>query len=115
MVRFIGEDGDIMVSRSGLETDPPELARKPVGAHEERLYFSDDHHENWLDCIASRSQPICHAGIGHRSGTICYLAGIAERLERPVQWDPDAEDVVDDPTARRMLDRPRRPGYPLPV
>ena len=115
MIRFIGEDGEVLVSRSGLETDPPELARKPLGAHEQRLYFSDDHRGNWLDCIHSRSQPICHAGIGHHSGTICYLSGIAERLERPIQWDPANEVVLDDAVASRMLDRPRRSGYPLPV
>lgn len=115
MIRFIGEHGDIMVSRSGLETDPPELARRPLSPGDVHLYESDDHRGNWLECIVSRRDPICHAGIGHRSGTICYLAGIAERLERPVRWDPEAEDVIGDDTAWRMLDRPRRKGYVLPA
>jgi hypothetical protein len=53
--------------------------------------------------------------IGHRSGTICLLAGIAERLERPVTWDPKSEQIIGDLAATRMLVRPRRAGYALPV
>jgi hypothetical protein len=67
-----------------------------------------------LQAIRTRSQPICHAGIGHRTGTICQLSGIAERLGRAVKWDPAAEKVIDDSIAARMTDRPRRAPYALP-
>jgi len=52
--------------------------------------------------------------VGHRSGTICQLAGIAERLGRQVKWDPAAEQIVGDNEAAAMQDRPRLPGYELP-
>ena len=115
MIRFIGSKGDVMVSRDGLASDPVDLSRAPLSPLDERLYESDDHRANWLDCIVSRKTPICDAQIGHRTGTICLLAGIAERLERPIEWDPNAETIVGDIPALQMLDRPRRKGYELPA
>lgn len=114
MIRFIGTKGEVMVSRNGIASDPMDLSRTPLSVSDERLYESDNHRENWLDCIQSRGSPICNVNVGHRSGTICLLAGIAERLERPIEWDPKTEQVMGDPAATRMLDRPRRAGYALP-
>lgn len=114
-IRFIGDKGDIFVSRNGLESDPPELSRKPFRPADERVYHSDDHRANWLDCIYSRKNPICDVNVGHRSGSTCLLAGITERLNRPIRWDPVAQTIIGDTTAVRMMDRPRRAGYELPA
>lgn len=115
MIRFIGTKGEVLVSRDGIDSDPADLCRRPLGPGDKRLYRSDDHRGNWLDCIHSRGKPICNVDVGHHSGTICLLSGIAERLERPIQWDPQKETVVGDDVALRMMDRPRRAGYELPV
>ena len=53
--------------------------------------------------------------IGHRSMTVCHLAGIARRLGRPLEWNPDTERFVSDPEAAALLSRPRRAGFELPV
>lgn len=116
MMRFIGSEGDIWVSRDGrLDTSRPELARRPLGPADVRLYESNNHQQNWLQCMRSRQTPICSAAIGHRTATICQLAGIAERLNRPIRWDPATERILDDPGASRWQDRPRRAGYELPA
>jgi predicted dehydrogenase len=116
MIRFIGSKGEVGVSRGGnLESTPAELVNRPLSLGETRLYRSSDHKVNWIDCIRSRKDPICTAEIGHRTATICQLSGIAERLERPIRWDPDAEQIVGDAMARRWESRPRRAGYELPV
>ena len=114
MIQFIGEKGQVFVSRSGmLDTIPVELARTPLGPNDIHLYESRDHSGNWIDCIRSRKQPICHAEIGHRTATICQLSGIAERLGRPIEWDPAKEQILNDPEAARWYDRPRRAPYVL--
>jgi hypothetical protein len=116
MMRFVGTEGDIWVSRDGrLDTSRPELARRPLGPADVRLYESNNHQQNWLEAMRSRRTPICPATIGHRTGTLCQLAGIAERLNRPIRWDPAAERIVDDVDARRWEERPRRAGYELPA
>jgi hypothetical protein len=96
-----------------LDTVPVELARRPLGLNDIHLYESRNHLGNWVDCIRSRQQPICHAEIGHRTATICQLNGIAERLGRPIDWDPAKEQILNDPEAARWYDRPRRAPYVL--
>jgi hypothetical protein len=116
MIRFIGEDGEVLVSRGDkFETTPAGLKNLVLKSGDIRLYDSKDHRMDWLNSIGTRQQPICHVGIGHRTATVCHLSGIAERLGRPVRWDPAAEQVIGDPVASRMLDRPRRAGYSLPI
>ncbi len=116
MIRFIGSEGEIAVSRGGrLDTTPGELVNRPLSLGETRLYRSDNQMKNWVECIRSRKATICTAQIGHRTGTICQLSGIAERLNRPIKWDPDSEQILGDPKAERWQSRPRRAGYELPA
>jgi predicted dehydrogenase len=116
MIRFIGESGEVRVGREGyFETDPATLKNMVLKSGDVRLYDSKDHRMDWLNSIKTRQQPICHVGIGHRTATICHLSGIAERLGRPIRWDPVAEQIIGDPVATRMMDRPRRAPYSLPV
>lgn len=116
MIRFIGTDGEVLVSREGkIQSTPAALTNRPLGPSDVSLYRSDDHKRNWLDGIHSRTQTICPAMIGHRTGTICQLAGIAERLNRPIHWDPVAQQIIGDAHAQRWQDRPRRAGYELPA
>ena len=116
MIRFIGEKGEVHVSRGDkFVTTPAGLKTMVLKAGDEHLYRSDDHRENWLNAIRTRNLPICHVGIGHRTATICHLSGIAERLGRPVRWDPVQEQVIGDDVARGLMDRPRRGPYSLPA
>ncbi|UCC97661.1 MAG: Gfo/Idh/MocA family oxidoreductase [Phycisphaerales bacterium] len=112
MIQFIGTEGQVMVSRGGrLDTEPAELANTPLLPSEIHLYESNRHEGNWLDCIRTGEKPICDCEIGHRTATICHLSGIAERLGRPIKWDPVEERILDDPAADRWYDRPRRAPY----
>lgn len=116
MIRFIGEKGEVHVSRGDkFVTTPASLKNVMLKSNDKHLYVSDDHRLDWLTAIRARTQPICHVGIGHRTATICLLSGIAERLGRPVEWNPGTEQVAGDPTATRMMDRPRRAPYSLPI
>lgn len=112
MIRFMGEEGEVRVSRGNkLDTEPASLKNMVLKTTDRRLYQSEDHRRDWLDGIRSRNQTICHVGIGHRTATICHLAGISERLGRPIDWDPKAERIVGDPQAAKWQTRPRRAPY----
>lgn len=116
MIRFVGEEGEVMVSRDNrLDTLPVSLAGRPLEPNDLRLYKSSDHRENWVESIYTRKPSICPATIGQRTGAVCQLAGITERLGRPIKWDPVSQQIIDDPLAARWQDRPRRNGYALPV
>lgn len=115
MIRFIGTEGEVRVSRGRIETEPSELVRYRFTEDDIRLYESGNHRGNFIDSIESRRPTICPATVGHRTGTICQLAGIAKRLGRAIQWDPEKEQVVGDGEAAAMQDRPRREGYEMPA
>jgi hypothetical protein len=114
MIEFQGTKGTVGVSRDDLiETDPPGLVSRPLRAEEVHLYVSDNHHTNFFNCVRTRQRPISDVEAGHRSATVCHLNAIAAQLGRALRWDPKKEDIVGDAIASRMLDRPRRAGYPL--
>ncbi len=115
MIRFVGKNGEVKVSRGEIETTPAGLATKSPSSSEYRAYMSHNHRQNWLDSIISRRPPICPATVGASTLDICALAGIAERLERPLHWNPEKRQITGDPEAARFADYTRRAGYPLPV
>ncbi|HKK17298.1 MAG TPA: Gfo/Idh/MocA family oxidoreductase [Opitutales bacterium] len=114
MIRFIGTEGEVHVGRGKIASVPEDLVRHRFDDDAIQVYESNNHRQNFIDSVISREPTICPASVGHRSGTICQLAGIAELLVEPVKWDPVKQQVVDNIKATAMQDRPRRPGYELP-
>jgi predicted dehydrogenase len=114
MIEFVGTEGSVGVGRDDyLDCKPIALATRPLRGTEQHLYESDNHHDDFFNCVRTRQRPIADVEIGHRSATVGHLCGIARQLRRPVHWDPAKEDVIDDPVASRLLDRPRRAPYAL--
>ncbi len=115
MIRFIGSKGEVHVGRGKIGSDPKDLIRHKFTDQDQLVEESNDHRRNFIAGILTRKPPICNEQVGHRSGTICLLAAIAERTGKPIKWDPQAEVVIDNAEATAMLSRPRRKGYELPV
>ena len=113
-VTFEGTRGTIFVDRGRLEANPPELLRQQLGEQDIRLYVSNSHRGNWLECIRTRRAPICDAEIGHRSATVCHLGNIAVRTGRRITWDPAREVIVGDEQAQAMVSRPYRAPWRMP-
>ncbi len=111
---FIGEKGKIEIFRGRVTSNPAELVKEPIKDDEIHLYKSDNHMQNWLDCIKSRERPIADVEIGHRSSTVCHLGNIARRVGRKLKWDPQNEQFVDDEEASNYVDRSRRRPFELP-
>lgn len=114
-VTFVGSEGTIYVDRGKLEIDPGSLKDTKFGPDAIRLYASDDHFRNFVDCIATRGPTAAPVEVAHRSITICHLGNIAMRLGRDrLRWDPKAERIVGDDEADAMLARPYRDPWKLP-
>jgi predicted dehydrogenase len=107
-VRFIGSEGQIDVNRGKLSSTPADIIEKPLAEGDVHLYKSNNHHQNFLDCVKSRELPICDVEIGHRSATVCHLGNISIRIGRKINWDPVAEQIAGDAEAAAMLSRPYR-------
>jgi predicted dehydrogenase len=111
---FVGDKGQITIFRGGYECDPEGLDEDPLPADAVRVYQSDDHMQNFFDCVASRKDPIMTVEAGHRVAALCHLGNIARWLGRPLKWDPQKEIFPGDDEANRYLDVPKRKGYELP-
>lgn len=111
---FVGEAGEIVIDRGKFETKPTELAGTILKDTDVHLEVSENHYQNWLDCIRSRNRPIADVEIGHRSATMCHLGNIARWTGRKLQWDPEKELFVGDDDANTFLERPMRAPYQLP-
>jgi len=112
-ILFTGTEGTIEVSRNFIDAKPLSLLRENIGPEKIHLYKSENHYANWLECIRSRQMAICDAETGCRSATVCHLGIIANRLGRPLKWDPAAERFIGDGEADRMLNRPMRSPWIL--
>ena len=111
---FIGDKGQITIIRGSYECVPKGLDKDPLPADAIRVYESDNHMQNFYDCVVSRKDPIMNIENGHRVATLCHLGNIARWLGRPLKWDPEKEIFPGDDEANQYLDIPRRKGYELP-
>ena len=107
-VTFQGDAGSITVTRSSLTAEPGGILRDPIGEGEVRLYQSDNHMQNFLQCIRSHEEPICPVEVGHRSNSICVITHVAMKLGRKLRWNPVTERFIDDQAANAMLDYDHR-------
>lgn len=111
---FIGDKGKIDIFRNKVTSNPAEIVNEPTKDNEIHLYKSDNHMQNWMECIKTREKCVADAEVGHRSITVCHLGNIAPWLNRKLRWDPAKEVFPDDAEANTYLDRKRRKGYELP-
>lgn len=117
---FVGEKCKMEINRNKFTTNPRDFVKDPPDAALAEKWEGDGwvalgHIENWLDCIKSRAKPNADVEIGHRTVTIGHLINIAREVGRKLRWDPAREQIIDDPQANALLDRPRRKGWELPA
>ena len=107
-VRFEGEKGWVFVNRGGIDANPKSLLDIKFGPNDVRLYRSDDHKGNFLDCVKTRKETVAPVDVAHRSIMVGHLGLIAIKLERKLFFDPEKERFINDPGADDLLSRQMR-------
>ena len=110
---FIGDKGTIYVNRGQLTSKPADIIKEPIKDGDVKLYESNNHHEDFINCVKSRKKPICDVEIGHRTATACHLGNIAARLNQTIKWDPKKEQILGDAETAGWIDRPHRSLPPV--
>lgn len=112
---FEGEDGTLWVGgSSAIQCSVRGAVEEPLGTNDVHLYKSDNHHQNWYDCIQFGKYPVSDVENGHRSTTVCNLGNIACRVGRTIKWDPVKEEMIDDKEASSYLHYEYRAPWALP-
>ena len=99
---FVGSAGKITVHREKLVSDPPEILRESPGP-QGRVYVSNSHSGNFLECVRTRQRTISDVETAHRAASMLLLGGIAQHVGRTLRWDPVREEFIDAPDANRWL------------
>ncbi len=114
--RIEGTEGWVQFTVNNMkevEASSDAIKNSVIGPDEIRLPVSKNHYRNFLDSVKSRKDPIEPVEVGHRTASICHAGNIAMRLNRKLQWDPNAERFLDDDQANEMLQRPYRKPWQL--
>jgi hypothetical protein len=109
-VRFEGADGKVDL---GGRTDPKSVGESEIGPDELHLYKSTSQYGNFIDCVMSRRPTVAPVEVAHRSISPAHLGNIAMLLGRKIRWDPDKEEIINDPAASALLGRSYRAPWTL--
>jgi len=112
---FWGTDGWISVDRGGIYASDPAILNYQLKSNDIRLYKSNNHQANFLDCIHSRNETICTIDAAVRSDTISHLGDILIATSASeINWDPETETILN-PTEeiKKMLHREMRTPWKI--
>jgi hypothetical protein len=105
---WYGDEGWIHVARGNkLQASDPAILESEI-PEEGKLYYSRDHHQNFLDCVRSREVTITPAQTAHRSISVGLLCEIAMLTGMKLDWDPEEERFTNNEMANRLLSKPFR-------
>ncbi len=85
---------------------PDELAKV-------KLYVSNNHQRNFLDCVKSRKPTITPVQTAHHSTIPGHLGLISMLVGRKLRWDVKHQKIIDDPAATELLSRAYRAPWRL--
>lgn len=115
---FFGENGTMVLDRSGWEVIPviadntPRMETIPFKKGEGKGLYN--HVGNMLSCIKSRNLPAADVAIGARVAKMAHLANISCRLQREVRWDDANSLFVGDNEATALSKAYYRAPWELP-
>jgi hypothetical protein len=84
--RFIAEHKDDPVADVGKARQQPK--HKPERVNQERE-GTEDHMQNFFDCVRSRQQPVENVEFGCGTAVACHMANISYREKKRVFWDAE--------------------------
>jgi hypothetical protein len=109
-VQFYGADGEVMVNRGTFKmiykgetiasftgsADKETSCAAEVQKAEDRflkdakirLYESNNHYQDFLDCVVSRKKPVASEQAGGHTVICCHLMNQLYYHETPFKWDP---------------------------
>ena len=114
--KWIGTEGWVYVDRGKFDcSNPAWKAGKnlPRELRKVKLYISDSHHQNFLDCIKTRQSTITPVQVGHHSAIPGHLCMISMMTGRKIHWDVQTEKILGDNEASKLMTREYRAPWKM--
>jgi len=111
-----GDLGWVHVDRGNkISASDPKILEEVIGENETHLYKSENHYQNFVDCVRSGKETIAPVDVAYRAISVALLGEIAMTTGQTIKWDPDKEEIIGNDRASRMLSRPYRQPWTLPT
>ena len=111
-----GDLGWIHVDRGDvISASDPKFLNEVIGENEIHLYKSENHWQNFIDCVKSSKPAIAPVEVAFRAISVALLGEIAMTTGQTIKWDPEKEEIIGNPRAARLLSRPYRQPWTLPT
>jgi len=91
-VEMAGTEGRLYIDRQKYEFYPAGGGDPDIVPFEGNM--TEDHVNNFIDCVRSRKRPNGDVWIGHRSAQASHLGNIAYLQKRRLKFDPDREEIL---------------------
>jgi predicted dehydrogenase len=112
--KWIGTEGWVWVDRGGYDaTNVDWFAQIPEDRYKVKLYKSDNHMRNFIDCVKSRQPTITPIETAHHSAIPGHLGLISMLVGHKIKWDAAKEKIIGDSEASKLLSRPYRKPWKL--
>jgi predicted dehydrogenase len=112
--KWIGTDGWVWVDRGGYDASNVEwFVQIPEDKYKVKLYRSDNHQRNFIECVKSRKPTITPVETAHHSAIPGHLGLIAMLVGRKIKWNPETETILNDPEATALMTRPYREPWKM--
>jgi predicted dehydrogenase len=114
--KWIGTEGWVYVDRGKFDASNPVWKQGktlPRELRKVKLYTSDSHQQNLLDCIKTRQTTITPVQVGHHSAIPGHLCLIAMLTGRKIRWDVQTEKIIGDPEASKLMAREYRAPWKM--
>lgn len=121
-VAFIGNNGTLVIDRSGWEV----ISEKETVEGVQREIIRDiettkssgedllNHMKNFVDCVRTRNNPTADIGITANTAVVASLGNIAYRTGERLEWDHSLRRVTNIPHANDYLKTEYRSPYVFP-
>ncbi|MDP3001569.1 MAG: Gfo/Idh/MocA family oxidoreductase [Bacteroidales bacterium] len=111
-----GDLGWVHVDRGNkISASDTRILDEVIGENEIQLYKSENHWQNFVDCVRSGKQTIAPVEVAYRAISVALLGEIAMTTGQTIKWDPDKEEIIGNLWASRMLSRAYRQPWTLPT
>jgi len=111
-----GDLGWVHVDRGDIiSASDPKILNEVIGENEIHLYKSENHWQNFVDCVHTGKPAIAPVEVAYRAISVALLGEIAMTTGQTIKWDPDKEEIIGNPVASRLLSRPYRQPWTLPT
>jgi hypothetical protein len=111
-----GDLGWVHVDRGDIiSASDPKILNEVIGENEIHLYKSENHWQNFVDCVHTGKPAIAPVEVAYRAISVALLGEIAMTTGQTIKWDPDKEVIIGNPVASRLLSRPYRQPWTLPT